>query len=78
MTPPPQSAGQSRWDPLKYVVLTFLILVWMAVVYMGLVARGGDWPIYVILACIGPLVLVTVISIARAAAWVVIRLSERR
>ncbi len=63
---------------MKYLVLAVLILAWMGLVYAGLVARGAAWPVFVILACIGPLVLVTVISLTQAAAWLVLRVFHRR
>ena len=60
-------------DPLLATVIACV----MAVTYAGLSSRDTDWPIYVVLACVAPLVLVTVAGLLHLGFWAVGRLRKR-
>jgi len=63
---------------MRDLLLATVIACVMAVTYAGLSSRGTDWPIYVVLSCTAPLVLVTVAGLLHLGFWAVGRLRRRR
>jgi formate-dependent nitrite reductase membrane component NrfD len=62
-TPVPR--GRFQYSLQSLAILMAIIAITSAI-YAGLVARGPTWPIYVVLACAAPLLLLSLVTAAGA------------